>query len=120
MLFQAMHPVLMHAAPCCRPFGTSVLLAAKDRDGPQLYLIDPAGTSYVSFSVLLLHCRCRAQLRGLSLVDVDLWSRHVWHLQPLEMQYAVSVHSDILAKANRLPLSALNKHIRCGLPPSGC
>ncbi len=29
-----------------RPFGTSVLLAAVDRTGPQLYMIEPSGLSY--------------------------------------------------------------------------
>jgi 20S proteasome subunit alpha 7 len=29
-----------------RPFGVSTLLATFDRDGPQLYLVDPAGTMH--------------------------------------------------------------------------
>ena len=31
-----------------RPFGCSVLLGSYEKDGPQLYAIDPSGVSYVS------------------------------------------------------------------------
>ena len=32
-----------------RPFGASVLLAGYDYNGPQLYMIEPSGSSWVSF-----------------------------------------------------------------------
>jgi len=32
-----------------RPFGCSVLLASVDKRGPQLYMTDPSGTSWVLF-----------------------------------------------------------------------
>lgn len=41
----------------CRPMGTSLLVAVKDRDGPQLYLVDPSGTALVPLP-LRFHC-CR-------------------------------------------------------------
>lgn len=31
-----------------RPFGVSTLLASYGKEGPQLYLVDPAGTMHVS------------------------------------------------------------------------
>ena len=31
-----------------RPFGCGVILGGYDRDGPQLYMIEPSGISYVS------------------------------------------------------------------------
>jgi 20S proteasome subunit alpha 7 len=31
-----------------RPFGCSVILAAKDKDGHHLFMIEPSGTSFVS------------------------------------------------------------------------
>ena len=34
-----------------RPFGCSVLLASVDKRGPQLYMTDPSGTSWVLFSL---------------------------------------------------------------------
>lgn len=33
---------------CCRPFGCGVILGGYDRDGPQLYMVEPSGVSYVS------------------------------------------------------------------------
>ncbi|XP_074366786.1 uncharacterized protein LOC141707490 isoform X3 [Apium graveolens] len=33
-----------------RPFGCGVFLGGYGRDGPQLYMIEPSGVSYVSFS----------------------------------------------------------------------
>ena len=40
-----------HQTAFCRPMGTALLLAAVDKQGPQLYLIEPSGTGLV---------RCRA------------------------------------------------------------
>lgn len=34
---------------CYRPFGCGVILGGYDRDGPQLYMIEPSGVSYVSW-----------------------------------------------------------------------
>lgn len=34
---------------CCRPFGCGVILGGYDREGPQLYMIEPSGISYVSW-----------------------------------------------------------------------
>jgi 20S proteasome alpha/beta subunit len=31
-----------------RPFGSSAILGGYDRDGPQLYMIEPSGVAYVS------------------------------------------------------------------------
>lgn len=33
----------------CRPFGCGVILGGYDRDGPQLYMVEPSGVSYVSW-----------------------------------------------------------------------
>ena len=38
----------------CRPMGTALLLAAVDKQGPQLYLIEPSGTGLVRSSVYSL------------------------------------------------------------------
>lgn len=38
----------------CRPFGCGVIVGGYDRDGPQLYMIEPSGISYVSFSSIYL------------------------------------------------------------------
>lgn len=32
-----------------RPFGCGVILGGYDRDGPQLYMVEPSGISYVSW-----------------------------------------------------------------------
>lgn len=32
----------------CRPFGCGVILGGYDRDGPQMYMVEPSGVSYVS------------------------------------------------------------------------
>jgi hypothetical protein len=31
----------------CRPFGSAAILGGYDRDGPQLYMIEPSGVAYV-------------------------------------------------------------------------
>ncbi len=39
----------VEAAPVpltCRPYGSTVLMATYDKNGPQLHVIDPAGTSF--------------------------------------------------------------------------
>lgn len=41
-----MHAYTLYSA--VRPFGCSVILAAYEADGPQMYMIDPSGVSYVS------------------------------------------------------------------------
>jgi len=33
---------------CLRPFGSGVILGGYDRDGPQLFMVEPSGISYVS------------------------------------------------------------------------
>jgi hypothetical protein len=42
--------------PCeCRPFGSATILGGYDRDGPQLYMIEPSGVAYVcTFSLSLI------------------------------------------------------------------
>lgn len=37
-----------------RPFGCSVLLGVYDHKGPQLFMIEPSGVSYVSGGFFLL------------------------------------------------------------------
>lgn len=39
-----------------RPFGASVLVAAYDDKGPSLWMIEPSGTSWVSFVHMILGC----------------------------------------------------------------
>lgn len=39
----------------CRPFGCGVILGGYDRDGPQLYMIEPSGISYVSGPIPVSH-----------------------------------------------------------------
>lgn len=39
-----MRPITVLVSNRCRPFGTSMLLAAYDKNGPQLYGIEPSGT----------------------------------------------------------------------------
>ena len=46
-----MHAYTLYSA--VRPFGCSVILAAYEADGPQMYMIDPSGVSYVSQLVSL-------------------------------------------------------------------
>lgn len=46
-----------------RPMGAAALLAVKDKAGPQLYLVDPAGTGLVIFGLPslcteMLHNHC--------------------------------------------------------------
>ena len=36
-----------------RPFGSSAILGGYDRDGPQLYMIEPSGVAYVRFITYL-------------------------------------------------------------------
>ncbi|BAF17818.2 Os05g0490800, partial [Oryza sativa Japonica Group] len=38
---------------CVRPFGCGVILGGYDRDGPQLYMIEPSGLSYKYFGAAL-------------------------------------------------------------------
>lgn len=43
-----MHAYTLYSA--VRPYGTSVIVGTYDEhDGPQMYMIDPSGVSYVSF-----------------------------------------------------------------------
>lgn len=37
----------------CRPFGASILLGVCDKEGPQLYAIEPTGVSHVSFCLCM-------------------------------------------------------------------
>ena len=39
-----------------RPFGSAALLGGYDRDGPQLYMIEPSGVAYVTI-LLYLHIK---------------------------------------------------------------
>lgn len=39
---------------CYRPFGCGIILGGYDRDGPQLYMIEPSGISYVSWIAFIL------------------------------------------------------------------
>ena len=46
ILATVVNPNLVSVVP--RPFGCGVILGGYDRDGPQLYMIEPSGVSYVS------------------------------------------------------------------------
>ncbi|RZR90523.1 hypothetical protein BHM03_00018421 [Ensete ventricosum] len=37
----------------CRPFGCGIILGGYDRDGPQLYMIEPSGISYRYFGAAI-------------------------------------------------------------------
>jgi hypothetical protein len=40
--------------PCeCRPFGSATILGGYDRDGPQLYMIEPSGVAYRYFGAAI-------------------------------------------------------------------
>nr|GMC80067.1 proteasome subunit alpha type-3-like [Ipomoea batatas] len=39
---------------CCRPFGCGVILGGYDRDGPQLYMVEPSGISYLCLVMVSL------------------------------------------------------------------
>lgn len=48
-----MHAYTLYSA--VRPYGCSVILASWDKtDGPEMYMIDPSGVSYVSFTYSIL------------------------------------------------------------------
>lgn len=40
------HAYTLHSA--VRPFGTSMIVASYDADGPEMFLIEPSGVSWVS------------------------------------------------------------------------
>lgn len=42
--------------------GTSLLVAVKDRDGPQLYLVDPSGTALVPLPLRFTAAATRASM----------------------------------------------------------
>lgn len=112
-----------------RPFGTSVLLAAKDRDGPQLYLIDPAGTSYRYFGAAVGKGRQsaktsleRLKLEELTCADGVKEIAKILHAvheeeKPFEIELSwiceessnefQRVPSDVVAEADRLAKAAL-------------
>lgn len=48
-----MHAHTLYGA--IRPFGVSVMLASFEGDKPELYMIEPAGVSYVSLNSCLLN-----------------------------------------------------------------
>lgn len=47
-----MHAYTLYSA--VRPYGCSVILASWDKDdGPEMYMIDPSGVSYVSYAYII-------------------------------------------------------------------
>lgn len=48
MIFSSLYSLREYLMLPCRPFGCGVILGGYDRDGPQLYMVEPSGVSYVS------------------------------------------------------------------------
>jgi hypothetical protein len=55
-LLESVYMIPNFPFPCeCRPFGSATILGGYDRDGPQLYMIEPSGVAYVcTFSLSLI------------------------------------------------------------------
>lgn len=66
-----MHAYTLYSA--VRPFGCSVLLGSHDLDGPQLYCIDPSGTSWGYFGCAIGKARqaAKTEMEKLALRDLD-------------------------------------------------
>lgn len=66
-----MHAYTLYSA--VRPFGCSVLLGSHDSDGPQLYCIDPSGTSWGYFGCAIGKARqaAKTEMEKLALRELD-------------------------------------------------
>ena len=51
-----------------RPFGCSVMMAACDEDGPELFMADPSGVHFVSHGWGMGEMSLRAEWRGVGMV----------------------------------------------------
>ncbi|KAJ1524885.1 hypothetical protein ONE63_009749 [Megalurothrips usitatus] len=102
-----MHAYTLYSA--VRPFGCSVILAAYENDGPQMYMIDPSGVSYGYFGCAIGKAKqsAKTEIEKLTLKDMT-------HDQLVKegAKIIYQVHDELKDKEFELELSWVGKNTK--------